>query len=374
LPSAGLNYIFILDNTGRPVYSKAFDLTGNKEIPVPNNLLQNFFSSKLLDHNNVDDSISGVILLPEGPLLVSSQPIITSQGQGPIMGTIIMAQYLDSTVIDTLSNTAHLPLDVVSINDGNMPAEYKIALSSFSTGASVFTHIVNSKSIEGYTLLNDIYGKPAIIIRTTVPRDIYAKGTSTMRYLLITLLLMAVLLSWLLYYALGKMVISRVGRIGRYVSDIGRSGDLTKHLPAQGNDELSRLSQNLNKMVDTLQQSHQDLLVKQQAEERLRLTIESVTEGIASTDLEGKITDVNDSKVRLHGYSEKEELIGKNALDLVSPEDLPKAKENMKKALETGYSGGGEYCDVEKGWEYFCRRTIDRHNKECRWRTNWIRH
>ena len=201
--SAGLNYIFILDNTGRPVYSKAFDLTGNKEIPVPTNLLQNFFSSKLLDHNSVDDSVSGVMLLPEGPLLVSSQPIITSQGQGPIMGTIIMAQYLDSTVIDTLSKTAHLPLDVVSINDGNMPAEYKIALSSFTISAPVFTHIVNSKSIEGYTLLNDIYGKPAIIIRTTVPRDIYAKGTSTMRYLLITLLLMAVLLSGLLYHALG---------------------------------------------------------------------------------------------------------------------------------------------------------------------------
>jgi len=44
-------------------------------------------------------------------------------------------------------------------------------------------------------------------------------------------------------------------------------------------------------MVDTLQQSHQDLLVKQQTEERLRLTIESVAEGIASTDLEGNITD-----------------------------------------------------------------------------------
>ena len=245
--SAELNYIFIIDTTGHPVYSKAFDLKQNQEIPVPTNLMQDFLSSTLLDHSTVDDSISGIILLPEGPLLVSSQPIITSQGQGPIMGTIIMAQYLDSTVIDTLSETAHLPLGVVTINDPNMPSEYKIALSSFSTVAPVFTHTLNSKSIEGYTLLNDIYGKPAIIIRTAIPRDVYAKGTSTMRYLLIALLLMAVLLSWLLYYALGKMVISRVSRIGSYVSDIGRSADLTKHLPAKGNDELSRLSQNLNK-------------------------------------------------------------------------------------------------------------------------------
>ena len=278
--SAELNYIFIIDTAGHPVYSKAFDLKQNQEIPVPTNMMQDFLSSKLLDHSTVDDSVSGIILLPEGPLLVSSQPIITSQGQGPIMGTIIMAQYLDSTVIDTLSETAHLPLGVVATNDANMPAEYKIALSSFSVTAPVFTHILNSKSIEGYTLLNDIYGKPAIIIRTAIPRDVYAKGTSTMRYLLIALLLMAVLLSWLLYYALGKIVISRVSRIGSYVSNIGRSADLTKHLPAKGNDELSRLSQNLNKMVDTLQQSHQDLLVKQQAEERLRLRLSQCPKGL----------------------------------------------------------------------------------------------
>ena len=159
--SAGLNYIIIIDTTGYLVYGKAFDLKENKEIPIPDNLIQNFFNSTLLDHSTVEDSVSGIMLLPEGPVLVSSQPIITSQGQGPIMGTIIMAQYLDSTVTDTLSKTAHLPLDVVTVDDRNMPSEYKIALSSFSASAPVFTHILNSKSIEGYTLLNDIYGKPA---------------------------------------------------------------------------------------------------------------------------------------------------------------------------------------------------------------------
>jgi PAS domain S-box-containing protein len=305
----------------------------------------------------VEDSVSGIMLLPEGPLLVSSQPIITSDGQGPIMGTIIMAQYLDSTVTDMLSKTAHLPLDVVTVDDRNMPSEYKIALSSFSTSAPVFTHILNSKSIEGYTLLNDIYGKPALMVRTAIPRDVYAKGTSTMRYLLIALLLMAVLLSVLLYYALGKLVISRVSRIGSYVNDIGQSADLTKHLLDEGNDELSRLSSNINSMVDTLQKSKQTLQVKQQAEEKLRLTIESVVEGIATTDLDGTITDVNEPKVLTHGFASKEELIGKNALDLIAEEDRVKAQEALKRTLETGFSGSGEYIMLKKdGSKFFGER------------------
>jgi PAS domain S-box-containing protein len=178
-----------------------------------------------------------------------------------------------------------------------------------------------------------------------------------MRYLLIALLLMAVMLSTLLYYALGKLVISRVSRIGSYVNDIGQSSDLTKNLFIEGNDELSRLSSNINGMVDTLQKSELKLQFKQQAEEKLRLTIESVVEGIATTDLDGTITDVNEPKVLIHGFSRKEELIGKNSLDLIAEEDRTKAQEAWKRTLETGFSGSGEYTMLKKdGSKFFGER------------------
>ena len=355
--SAGLNYIFIVDNAGYLVYGKAFNLQENKQVPIPDNLVQELFNSTLLYHSTVDDSISGVILLPEGPLLVSSQPIITSQGQGPIMGTIIMAQYIDSAVTDTLSKTARLPVNVVAVDDKNMPADYKIALSSISINAPVFIRALNQKSIEGFTLLNDIFGKPALIVRTAIPRDIYAKGTSTMRYLLVILVLTAVVLSVLLYYALGKLVIARVRRIGSYVNDVGHSANIIKRLPTKGNDEISALSSNINIMIDTLQKSERDLQIKQQAEEKLRLTIETVVEGIATTELDGTITDVNEQKVLIHGYSNKEELIGKNALDLIAEEDRNKAQEALRVTIESGFSGIGEYLMLKKdGSKFFGER------------------
>jgi PAS domain S-box-containing protein len=78
------------------------------------------------------------------------------------------------------------------------------------------------------------------------------------------------------------------------------------------------------------------------------LTIESVAEGIATTDLDGRITDANDSKVLLHGFANKRELIGKNSLDLIAEQDRGKAKEAMKKTLETGRSGSSEYTMLKK--------------------------
>ena len=142
-----------------------------------------------------------------------------------------------------------------------------------------------------------------MILKATMPRTIYAQSMATMRYFLLSVLGLAILFGSVLIFLLSKLVLARVSGISDYARKIRKSGDLSQRLNAAGNDELSQLTQNLNTMVDTLQQTQKSLLVKQQGEEKLRLTIESVAEGITSTDLDGIITDVNDSKVRLHGYT-----------------------------------------------------------------------
>ena len=58
-------------------------------------------------------------------------------------------------------------------------------------------------------------------------------------------------------------------------------------------------------MVGTLQDSQNLLQLQRESEQKLRLTIESVAEGIMTTDLEGHIIDINDANLRLHGCIEK---------------------------------------------------------------------
>jgi hypothetical protein len=36
----------------------------------------------------------GMFLLPEGPLIVTARPILTSEGKGPSHGVLIMGRYL----------------------------------------------------------------------------------------------------------------------------------------------------------------------------------------------------------------------------------------------------------------------------------------
>jgi PAS domain S-box-containing protein len=81
----------------------------------------------------------------------------------------------------------------------------------------------------------------------------------------------------------------------------------------------------------------------QKSQEALRKMFESVTDGILVIDLNGVITEVNQRAAEIHGFSSRDELLGKNALELVVPRDHEKIATNVRKALKQGSIRGVEY-------------------------------
>jgi PAS domain S-box-containing protein len=70
---------------------------------------------------------------------------------------------------------------------------------------------------------------------------------------------------------------------------------------------------------------------------------ESVTDAIAVIDLNGVITEVNPRTVEMHGFSSRDDLLGKSAFELVAPRDHERIAANMRKALKQGTMRGVEY-------------------------------
>jgi sensor domain CHASE-containing protein len=106
-----LNLMMFIDTSGRTVFGKAFDLNSEKEAPVPQGLQQHLSTGDLLiSHPDTESSVTGLILLPDGPMLIASRPILTSEGEWPIRGTLIMGRYLDAVEIERLAAQTHLSL------------------------------------------------------------------------------------------------------------------------------------------------------------------------------------------------------------------------------------------------------------------------
>jgi PAS domain S-box-containing protein len=76
-------------------------------------------------------------------------------------------------------------------------------------------------------------------------------------------------------------------------------------------------------------------------------------EAITTTDLNGNIVNCNQATLDIHGFSSKEELIGKNALEFIAEKDRQRAVENLKKTIEQEVVRDIEYNFLTKDGREF---------------------
>jgi len=264
-----LNFIFVINNEGQTIYGKGFDLDAEVETDTPSELLEHTMSKALTFHGDVEEYTAGIILLPQGPLLVSSQPILTSNDEGPVRGTFVMARYFDEAMINGISDAVHLPLTIARVDDTEMPAAFSAARPSLSTESPLFISRESVKTVAGYALLKDIYGEPALMFRVEMPRDVTAQGQALMIYFILAVCGLAIVYVYVVNVFVGRVVIARLERVGHFVNRISISGDLSTNLPTRSNDELTVLERNINRMVDKLQEQQEEL--NKELEERKKM-------------------------------------------------------------------------------------------------------
>jgi len=238
-----------INTAGQVVFGIVFQLDGTT-IPIPQSLL-NLLSANdtLWGHSSITGEITGIVPL-EDPLLIASRPILTSMHEGPIRGVLIMGRYLDSEEIEYLSQTVHLPFSLSSFNDSETNSDFYAARQSLSKENPVFVQPLNGSTVAGYALLTDIYENPFLVLRETMPRDIYKQGEATVAYFLMAQIVTGAVSAIAVILILEKYVISRVDRLASDVKNIEKSSSFSEHLSWDNKDELSFLAGAIDSMME----------------------------------------------------------------------------------------------------------------------------
>ncbi len=269
-----LNLMLFIHSSGQIVFGKAFDLDNEEEIPIPPSLLKHLSSNGLLvGHPGTEGIASGIILLDEGPMLVVPQPILTSKNEGPARGTLIFGRYLNAAVLDRLAQVTLSKLAMHSL-DSVMPHDFQKVLPSLSEEAPILVQALDTQHIAGYILIKDIYGKPVLMLRTVVRRDIYQLGQNAVIYYILVVLGIGLLAAGALMLIVQKQVLSRFALLIKGVSGIASSGDTTARVSIEGRDELALVAGTINGMLAALQESEVELRERYEHERNLRQQLE----------------------------------------------------------------------------------------------------
>ncbi|WP_437531550.1 adenylate/guanylate cyclase domain-containing protein [Sorangium sp. So ce726] len=240
---------------GTPVYSTGYNHATKSWAPLPRGVAERLRVGDLLFGRDTPGNAvrGGIVLLPDGPMLLCSQPSVGSSGRGPVAGTVTFGRFLTDAEIRRLTEPAGLSLAVRRLDDPQLPDDFRDARAALSDRDPILVHPLGGDRIAGYTVLNDIDGKPALLVRVDNDRAILRMGHDTLRYLVLVTVVVGLVFGGVTLLLLEKLVLYRLARLSREVTEIGGVGDLSARVAMPGTDELARLTGSINGMLSALE-------------------------------------------------------------------------------------------------------------------------
>lgn len=155
------------------VYGLAADLIDAKLRPVPASI-QHYLNHKqwLFTHADPKDGYTGVVLLPEGPLLVAAQPI-SSSNYGSIVGTLLAGRYIDTAQMEHLRDVTELEIAIFRWDSHDLPLDVQQARSALIGGEDIVVYPLTDRQIAGYTLRRNFDHQPAFLLQVITLRPIH---------------------------------------------------------------------------------------------------------------------------------------------------------------------------------------------------------
>jgi sensor domain CHASE-containing protein len=253
----GINFMLFYNNSDALVFSRAYDFQVKNETVLPASLYTYISNNKrsLLAHQSFESSQTGIINYDtkETPLLISVTPILHSNREGPIHGSLIMGRFLDETKVESFGNITHVSV-VLHPLSSKISNDFEHTSSTIE-GMPIVIQPINTTYVAGYALIDDVFGMPAFIMEVGSNRDIYNQGLNVIQNLIISLILTVVVLIAIVVIVLDRFVTSRLIYLTKSVNDIKKYEDLSKHLQVKGNDEIAMLEKNINNMLTSLQKT-----------------------------------------------------------------------------------------------------------------------
>ncbi|HUL62473.1 MAG TPA: CHASE4 domain-containing protein [Methanocella sp.] len=293
-----IDLLLMVDPSGDITYGKAYDTKSQTAIPIPESVRPLFGNGSSLMLTSANASASGVLVLPEGTMLVAARPIMDSRKQGLPRGTMLIGRYIDTGWVGDLANTTHLDLTMYGYHDSSLPADVVEALNDSKTEGRYVTIPLNDSVIDGYLIIDDVFGHPALVLQVEQPRPFYAKGKETIDFIILSTLGVGVVIAAIAMILLSGIVLSRLSRLDASVKAISASDDLSARVPVAGNDELGNLSGAINGMLASLEASRQML---HESEGRYHAIVEDQSELICRFRPDGTMAFANEAYRRYFG-------------------------------------------------------------------------
>nr|WP_319494055.1 PAS domain S-box protein [uncultured Desulfobacter sp.] len=269
---------------------------------------------------------AGMIMLDTGDLvLMAKRPILTSQGAGPAMGTMMFIRIVSTALLAEISSSLEADITLVPLRGKGH--NHILTRISESTDR-VYLNPGHDGVSEGFGILLDLKGRPLTLMKVTTGPIFSRQGQNIANTVFVVLIFAILLFSLVAYFVLHKKIVKRLELLMHQISQREYFPEDAPVIFISGNDEIHNLSVCISGMVERIEQSKQAILDKSEEMSRnekfLHDLFNSIEAGIILIFPDTKvIVDINKFAQKLTGYS-KDEVVGHVCHKLTCPSEVNK--------------------------------------------------
>lgn len=269
-----VNIMLFIDNKGNLVHGEGYDIQKKESVPIDEALLKYIKDHSLLQNNDVKYRKSGIVTLNGKDLiLLSICPILTSAGEGPINGYIVLGANFTEKKIADIGEELNSEIKLTFLKD----FEYDRKFFDLKDD-KIQIDAVSDQKIIGRAFLDDIDGKHLLLLSIEKNRDINNIGEAGIKATLWLLLGLFFLFAIIITVILDRGILLRFQELSNDIRKIGEGKDLSVRLKRQNiDDELTDVSNEINGMLGALERSQ---LFLSKSESALKKAIEKLQDEV----------------------------------------------------------------------------------------------
>lgn len=252
-----LDIVLLVGASGDLVFSRGYDFSRETFADVPPAFVAHFATGSAILAETPDEAHSGILMNGETPVMFASRPILTSMLEGPSRGTLVMARRLNAADLTRIGQANSLSMELIPFTDGQIANPRYAPVTQRLSGDQTLTSDLHDDEVSGYSLLSDVYGQPAFLIRGTLPRQFYLKTLEAVQQYIVFISIFAVILTGVVYLVFKRLVMNRLTNVTDEVIALGRDADFTRRIKVTGKDELTTFAASVNKVLEALNDSQQ---------------------------------------------------------------------------------------------------------------------
>ncbi len=207
LDSLGVDLMAYIDNVGEVALLAADD--GSIVLGADANLkISTFVQATGVELVEAGATVagSGVVVSPDGPVLVALNPILRSDASGPSAGVLAVTKRFDDETLDSISGLTGTEISVHSPGDPGLSARYPWLSDELGWEEATLVRTLDDGVAAGFVGLRDIFGDPAMVIEALEDDPEYGEATKAVWVFgsaLTALWLVTAASTWLLVRRLG---------------------------------------------------------------------------------------------------------------------------------------------------------------------------